>query len=46
MYLFLYGEDAIVTAYNYVHYLNKIFKTNFICDRFINKALSSDFDMF
>ncbi|KAM3143178.1 hypothetical protein pb186bvf_004764 [Paramecium bursaria] len=46
MYFFLYGEDAIVTAYNYVHYLNKIFKTNFICDRFINKALSSDFDMF
>lgn len=46
MYFFLYGEYAIVSAYNYVESINKTFKTNFYRDRFINTALSSDFDMY
>ncbi|KAM3133757.1 hypothetical protein pb186bvf_014166 [Paramecium bursaria] len=46
MYFFLYGEEAIVSAYNYVEFINKVFKTNFYRDRFINTALSSDFDMY
>ena len=46
MYLFLYGEKAIVDAYNYVEYINKTFKTNYDRDRFLNFALSSDFDMY
>ena len=46
MYFFLYGEKAIVAAYNYVEFINNNFQTNFSKDRFLNYALSSDFDMY
>ena len=46
MYLFLYGEKAIVSAFSYVEYINKNFQTNFDRDRFLNTIFSSDFDIY
>ena len=46
MYLFLYGEKAIVAAYNYVEYINKTFQINYDKDGLLNFALSSDLDMY